>query len=240
MAASLGLDLQPGDVCISIGTSGVASTVSTGSVNDGTSMVTGFADATGRYLPLACTLNGAKVLDFAARILNVDHNGLSALALEGEPGAHAHGVSLLPYFDGERTPNRPDATGVFHGLNTDTSRENIARATVEGILCSMRDAMVALENATQQDTNRVLLIGGGAKSEAIRTIAPAIFGVDVLVPEPGEYVAMGAACQAAWVLSQQALPPAWATQGTPKHYKADPDADTVAHYEELRDKAERW
>jgi len=201
-------------------------------------MVTGFADATGRYLPLACTLNGAKVLDFAARILGVDHNGLSALALEGEPGAH--GVSLLPYFDGERTPNRPDATGIFRGLNTDTSREDIARATVEGILCSMRDAMVALENATQQDTNRVLLIGGGARSEAIRRIAPAIFGVDVLVPEPGEYVAMGAARQAAWVLSQQALPPAWATQSTPKHYEAEPDTDTVVRYEELRDKTEGW
>ena len=91
-------DLQPGDVCISIGTSGVASTVSTASVHDGTGMVTGFADATGRYLPLACTLNGAKVLDFAARILGIDLNGLSALALEGELGAH--GVSLLPYFDG--------------------------------------------------------------------------------------------------------------------------------------------
>lgn len=104
----------------------------------------------------------------------------------------------------------------------------------------MRDAMVALENATQQDTNRVLLIGGGAKSEAIRRIAPAIFGVDILVPELGEYVAMGAARQAAWVLSGQALPPAWATQGTPKHYEAQPDTDTVARYEELRDLTEGW
>ncbi|WP_280195795.1 FGGY-family carbohydrate kinase [Corynebacterium pyruviciproducens] len=125
-------------------------------------------------------------------------------------------------------------------MTTGTSREDIARATVEGILCSMRDAMVALENATQQDTNRVLLIGGGAKSEAIRRIAPAIFGVDILVPELGEYVAMGAARQAAWVLSGQALPPAWATQGTPKHYEAQPDTDTVARYEELRDLTEGW
>ena len=92
----------------------------------------------------------------------------------------------------------------------------------------------------KQETNRVLLIGGGAKSEAIRRIAPAIFGVDVLVPEPGEYVAMGAARQAAWVLSGQALPPAWATTGTPKHYEANPDTDTDARYEELRDKTERW
>ncbi|WP_348968022.1 FGGY-family carbohydrate kinase [Corynebacterium pyruviciproducens] len=238
MAAALGLDLQPGDECISIGTSGVASTVSVSSVHDGTGLVTGFADATGRYLPLSCTLNGAKVLDFAARTLGVDHNGLSELALRGEPDAH--GVTLLPYFDRERTPNRPDATGVFRGLTTDTTREDIARATVEGILCSMRDAMVALENATQQDTNRVLLIGGGAKSKAIRHIAPAIFGVDVLVPESGEYVAMGAARQAAWVLSCQTLPPAWATAGTPHHYTAEPDHDTVARYEELRDLTEGW
>ncbi|QRO83843.1 xylulose kinase [Corynebacterium glucuronolyticum] len=164
--------MQPGDVRISIGTSGVASTVSTASVHDGT----GFADA----------------------------------------------------------------TGVFRGLTTDTSREDIARATVEGILCSMRDTMVALEDATKQETNRVLLIDGDAKSEAIRRIAPAIFGVDVLIAEPGEYVAMGAARQAAWVLSGQALPPAWATQGTPKHYEANPDTDTVARYEELRDKTEGW
>ena len=77
----------------------------------------------------------------------------------------------------------------------------------------------------------MLLIGGGAKSKAIRTIAPAIFGVDLLVPEPGEYVAMGAARQAAWVLSGQTLPPAWATASTPHH-------DTVARYEELRDLTE--
>lgn len=82
-----------------------------------------------------------------------------------------------------------------------------------------------MENATQQEKKRVLLIGGGAKSKAIRTIAPAIFGVDLLVPEPGEYVAMGAA--------RQALPPAWATASTPHH-------DTVARYEERRDLTEGW
>ena len=162
-------------------------------------MVTGFANTTGRYLSLSCTLNGS-----------------SELALRGEPGAV--GVTLLPYFDGERTPNRPDATGVFRRLTTDTTREDIARTTVERILCSMRDAMIALENTTHQETDRVLLIGGGAKSKTIRHIAPAIFGVDVLVPESGEYVAMGAARQAAWVLSGQALPPAWATADTPHHY----------------------
>lgn len=202
----------------------------------------------GLYLELVGEelLNRLCGTDLVVRLLGVDHNALSALALDGVPGTH--GISLLPYSNGERTPNRPDATGVFWGLTTDTTREDIARATVEdiaratveGILCSMRGAMVALDDATKQETTRVLLIGGGAKSEAIRTIAPAIFGVDVLVPEPGEYVAMGAARQAAWVLSGQALPPAWATAGTPHHYTAEPDHDTVARYEELRDLTEGW
>ncbi|EEI27870.1 FGGY-family carbohydrate kinase [Corynebacterium glucuronolyticum] len=134
---------------------------------------------------------------------------------------------------GSAPPTDPTPPAFSGGLTTDTTREDIARATVEGILCSMRDAMVALENATQQEKKRVLLIGGGAKSKAIRTIAPAIFGVDLLVPEPGEYVAMGAARQAAWVLSGQTLPPPWATASTPHH-------DTVARYEELRDLTEGW
>ena len=116
MAAAIGLDLGPGDICVSVGTSGVASAWSEHSVHDETGLVTGFSDATGAYLPLACTLNGAKVLDFAANLLGVDHKGLSEMALAGNSS-----VTLLPYFDGERTPNRPQATGLLTGLRTDTT-----------------------------------------------------------------------------------------------------------------------
>lgn len=233
MAAALGLELAPGDVAVSLGTSGVASTVTDHAIHDGTGLVNGFSDATGRYLPLACTLNGARVVDFAARMLGVDHQGLSDLALAGEPGAH--GVRLLPYFDGERTPNRPHATGIFAGLRTTTSREDIARAVFEGLLCSMADAVSALTAATGESANRILLIGGGARSEAMRAIAPTIFGVDVIVPAASEYVALGAARQAAWVLSGEATPPHWEAFAS-ETYRAEHRPEVMEEYAALRDK----
>lgn len=232
MAAAMGMNLQPGDVCVSIGTSGVASAVSTKSVHDASGGVTGFCDATGNYLPLACTLNGAKVLDFVANMLGVNHQQLAELALAGTPGAN--GVTLLPYLDGERTPNRPNAKGQFYGITTTTSREDIARAVVEGLLCSMRDAIEALQRATGVATERVLLIGGGAKSEAIQKIAPTIFGVPVVVPDSSEFVALGAARQAAWALSGETTPPEWQV-GNFRTYDGQECAEAVGRYKVLRD-----
>ncbi|WPF65426.1 MULTISPECIES: xylulokinase [unclassified Corynebacterium] len=237
MAAALGLDLQSGDVCVSLGTSGVASAVVDAAVSDGTGLVAGFCDATGRYLPLACTLNGARVLDFAATLMGVDHAELSRLALAAEPGAR--GVSLLPYLDGERTPNRPQATGVFKGITTNTRREDMARAVVEGLLCSLRDAVSALERATGVRTRRLLLIGGAARSGAIRAVAPAIFGVPVVVPEPREYVALGAARQAAWALAGGEAPPRWAG-GEHRVYEGEFCPEVVERYGEVRDATEGW
>ncbi len=235
MAASLGLGLEPGDVCVSVGTSGVASAVVDRSVHDRSGMVTGFADATGRYLPLACTLNGARVLDLGARLLGVDQATFSDLALDGRPGAG--GLVVLPYLDGERTPNRPAATGVLRGLTTSTNREDMARAIVEGLLCSMKDAIGALERATGVETRRILLIGGASRSEAVRRIAPQVFGVSVSVPEPAEYVALGAARQAAWALAGTTEPPAWAGPRSVTYSDA-PRPEVFEQYAELRDHAD--
>ena len=237
MAAALGMNLQPGDVCVSIGTSGVASAVSAKSVHDASGGVTGFCDATGNYLPLACTLNGAKVLDFAANMLGVNHRQLAELALAGTPGAN--GVTLLPYLDGERTPNRPNAKGQFYGITTTTSREDIARAVVEGLLCSMRDAIEALQRATGVATERVLLIGGGAKSEAVQKIAPTIFGAPVVVPRASEFVALGAARQAAWALSEDAQLPQWSVHDA-ETYEGDFSEQAVEQYKALRDATESF
>jgi xylulokinase len=110
-AAALGLAAEEGDVVVSIGTSGVVSSVSAQPVHDSTGFVAGFADGTGRFLPLVCTLNGARVLDAAAAMLRVDHEELSRLALSAPPGSE--GLVLVPYLDGERTPNRPDASGAW-------------------------------------------------------------------------------------------------------------------------------
>lgn len=237
MAAALGLSLQPGDVCVSLGTSGVASAVVEDPVSDGTGLVAGFCDATGRYLPLACTLNGARVLDFAATLMGVDHAELSRLALAAAPGAR--GVSLLPYLDGERTPNRPNATGVFHGITTSTRREDMARAVVEGLLCSLRDAVAALERATGVRTSRLLLIGGAARSAAIREVAPTIFGLPVVVPEAGEYVALGAARQAAWALAGGEAPPRWG-RGEHRVYEGEHRPEVLERYAELREATREW
>lgn len=199
MAAALGLAAQPGDVVVSLGTSGTAFAVSPTATHDVSGAVAGFADATGRFLPLVCTLNAAQVLDVAARLLGVDHDGLAQLALSASPGSD--GLVLLPYLAGERTPNRPDATGVLAGLTlASTTPANLARAAVEGMLCGLADAVDALEHLGVP-VGRVLLIGGAAKNAAVVDVAPRVFGRPVLIAEPGEYVADGAARQAAQVLA---------------------------------------
>ncbi|WP_405143267.1 xylulokinase [Sphaerisporangium sp. NBC_01403] len=227
MAAALGVGLLPGDVVVSIGTSGTVFACSDVPSHDPSGAVAGFADATGRFLPLVCTLNAARVLDAAARMVGVTTAELSDLALRAPSGAD--GLVLVPYLEGERTPNRPEATGSVHGLRLSNSTPaHLARAAVEGMLCGLADALDALGLSPR----RVLLIGGGANSEAVRRIAPAVFGRPVLVPEPGEYVADGAARQAAWLLAGTPEPPRW-DAGTPELFEADPAPDVRSRYAEV-------
>jgi xylulokinase len=192
--AALGLGAQPGDVVVSIGTSGTVFAVSREPVNDPEGTVAGFADASGLFLPLIATLNAARVVDVTAALLGVDHEEFSDLALAAAPGAA--GLTLLPYFEGERTPNLPDATATLSGMTlASTTRENLARAAVEGMLRGLGAGLDALRTLGIP-LERALLIGGGAQSEAVRRIAPPVLGLPVEVPEPGEYVALGAARQA--------------------------------------------
>lgn len=235
--AALGVQAQPGDVVVSLGTSGTAFAVSDTPTHDASGAVAGFADATGRFLPLVCTLNAARILDAATRILGKTHDEVGALALSAKPGAN--GLSLLPYFEGERTPNRPDATGVFAGMNLSNSNPaDIARAMIEGMLCGLVDAVDALEQLGVS-INRVLLIGGAAKNPAISSIASMLFGREVLVPQPGEYVADGAARQAAWALLGGDTPPQWNLgEVSSTHSPATPGV--VDAYRTLRDRTSNW
>lgn len=206
-AAALGAGARPGDVIVSIGTSGTVFSVAEVPAADPSGTVAGFADTTGRFLPLVCTLNAARVLDAATTMLGVDHAGLDRLALTAPAGAE--GLVLVPYLEGERTPNRPLATGAVHGLTLRTSTPaHLARAAVEGMLCALADGLDALM-AHGATVSRVILVGGGARSEAVRRIAPAVFGCPVLAPPPGEYVADGAARQAAWVALGGEQAPSW-------------------------------
>lgn len=211
MAGALGLGAQPGDVVVSLGTSGTAFAVTDCPAADATGTVAGFCDATGRFLPLVCTLNAARVLSATAETLGTDLAGLDRLALRAEPGAG--GLTLLPYLEGERTPDLPDASGTLTGLRrTNMTPENLARAAVEGMLCGLADGVDALRE-TGVEVNRILLIGGAAKSAAVSTFAADLFAADVEIPEAAEYVALGAAKQAAWVASGQDTPPDWALRG---------------------------
>jgi xylulokinase len=231
-AAALGAGARPGDVLVSIGTSGTAFSVAETPAADPSGTVAGFADTTGRFLPLVATLNAARVLDAVAALLGVDHTELSRLALSAPAGAG--GLALVPYLEGERTPNRPNSTGALHGLTLGTSTPaHLARAAVEGMLCALADGLDALV-AQGAAVNRVILVGGGARSEAVRRIAPEVFGAPVVVPPPGEYVADGAARQAAWVALGGDEPPAWSS-GAVEEYEAKAVPAIRERYAEARE-----
>ncbi len=226
-SAALGLGAQPGDCIVSLGTSGVVSAVGHAAPHDAEGIVAGFADATGRQLPLVCTLNGAPVLAAVATMLGVDFEKLDQLALSAPAGAG--GLTLVPYLEGERSPNLPNAAGALQGMTArNLTAQNIARAGVEGLLASLAYCLDKI-SAQGIEAERIILVGGGARSEAIRVIAPAIFGKPVLVPTPGEYVALGAARQAAWTLSRADSPPGWSL-GITTMFTADPTPEVLDQY----------
>jgi xylulokinase len=214
MAAALGLGAATGDIVISLGTSGTAYTVSSNPTNDASGIIAGFADATGNYLPLACTLNAARVINAGAAVLNVSLDQFAELALTAKPGSE--GLVLLPFLDGERTPNLPNAKGSMHGLTrSNLTPANFARACIEGMLCSLAEASDVITNFGKgTKPNRVVLIGGAAASKAVQEIAATLFNVPVHIPPAAEYVADGAARQAAWALSGTKNPPTWEIKGS--------------------------
>ena len=224
-AAALGAGAGLGDVVMSLGTSGTVFAVSDTPAADASGLVAGFADAAGNYLPLVCTLNATRIFDATAALLGVDLTEFNQLALSAGPGAG--GLTLVPYFDGERTPNLPDATGSLHGITrANYTPANLARAAVEGVVCSLADGLGALQEQGVE-ARRILLVGGGAQSAAVQEVAASLLGTAVTVPHPGEYVADGAARQAAAALTGHF--PAWAAAAVDLPERTD-DAGVLARY----------
>ncbi len=236
MAAALGLGLQAGVAAVSIGTSGTAYTVAEHWTADSTGAVAGFADASGRFLPLVCTLNATKVIDSMARLLGVDHEEFDALAGSLAPGSS--GPVLLPYFDGERTPNLPGASGWITGLRTDVTREQLARATIDGVVCSLLDALDELSR--HAPVHRIVLTGGGARSAALRNAFAALSGRPVGVVDAAEAVATGACVQAAAVAGGEnhaAVIERWGLGAVTEVASADGDPSLRDRYAALRQAA---
>ncbi|MGW0551633.1 FGGY family carbohydrate kinase [Streptomyces altiplanensis] len=213
MAAAFGLGVGVGDAVVSLGASGSVMAVHHEALVDPSGLITSFADATGMHLPVVHTLNAVRALRGTAELLGTDLEGLSDLALKSSPGSY--GLVLLPYLEGERTPQLPHTAGSLSGLRRESMKpEHLARAAFEGMLCSLADAMDVLRGRGVE-VRRVFLLGAAAELPAVQAAAPAIFGTQVVVPQPAEYAALGAARQAAWALgvSQGTLaphtPPAW-------------------------------
>lgn len=198
-AAALALQLHIGNAVMSLGTSGVVYSRSRTPVHDYSGVVCSYADGTGDHQPLCATLNASRDLDAAISVLRCSYQDLTDLALAAAPGAE--GLTLLPYFEGERTPDLPDARASLHGASlANFTRENFARATFEGMLASqvvMLDAIIACDIPV----DRLFLIGGAAKSPAVQKVLTQIIDIPVSLPEPSEYVAKGAAMQAAAALT---------------------------------------
>jgi xylulokinase len=198
-AAALALGLDEGDGVLSLGTSGVVYARTAKAVHDYAGYVCSYADATGDHLPLVATLNAARNFDLGAALLGCSHDELSELALQATPGAE--GLTLLPYFVGERTPDLPHERGSLHKASlTNFTRANFARAIIEGTLATQTAMLDALRECGV-NPKRLLLIGGGAQSPAVQQILTQMVDVPVAVPAPDEYVAKGAAMQAAVTLS---------------------------------------
>lgn len=170
-------------------------------MHDPLGFVNGVADMTNGFMPLICTLNAAKVTDTFARILGVDYNELTRLALAAPPTEV--GPSLAAFLDGERTPNRPGANGILAGITTETTREEIARAAYEGVIFGLVTGQHHLERLGVQTSGRIIAVGGGAKSAAYTQLLSDALQRPVLTADAPEATARGAAVQAAAIWSKR-------------------------------------
>ncbi|MFG3224799.1 xylulokinase [Kitasatospora sp. NPDC048194] len=194
MAAALGLGLLPGQPVLSLGTSGTVYAVGRTRPADPSGTVAGFADALGGWLPLACTLNCTLAVDRFAALLGRGRD-------EVEDGGTA---VVLPYLDGERTPDLPGASGLVHGLRHDTTPGQLLQAAYDGAahaLLTALDGVLRAGGADPTDDEPLLLIGGGARGRAWQRTVLRLSGRAVQVPAAQELVALGAAAQAAALLT---------------------------------------
>ena len=215
MGAALGLGLEVGTPVISLGTSGTIYTVMSERTADPTGTVAGFADATGRFLPLACTLNATQAVDTTAAWLGRGRDDIASDSGE---------VVVLPFFDGERTPNLPNASATFTGMRHDTDPGQILRAAYEGCVASLLEALDELgsHGSGVDPSAPLLLIGGGAAGAAWQEVVRALSGRAVQIPAEQELVALGAAAQAAALLDGEAAEVIARRWGTSRGSTLDP------------------
>lgn len=237
MTAALGMAIRAGDTIISLGTSGTIYGVTSSGVRDSSGAINGYADAAGAFLPMVTTLNAAKVTDTFRRLIGVGVEEFDRLALTAAAGAG--GLTLVPYLDGERTPNLPHASGHLAGLRSDTSPAQVARAAVEGVLCGLLEGGTLLQRAGVADNGRLILTGGASRSKAYRQILADLTGRAVWTCPLVESAAGGAGVQAAAALTRvpvAEIADAWAP---PLELVAEPDSESFDEAAGVRERYRR-
>lgn len=197
--------VKSGTLTMSMGTSGTLYGFTDSSVADPAEGISGFCSSSGGYLPLLCTMNCTVASEEIRTLLNLDVKEFDAEAEKSSPGCE--GVFVLPFFNGERTPNLPHGKASITGLTVaNCNRANIARAALESAIYSMRAGLDSFKKYGFTP-KELRLTGGGAKSKVWRQIAADIMNLPVKVPVSSEAAAFGAALQALWCLKK--------LQGTP-------------------------
>ena len=192
---------RPGVVTASFGTSGTIYACSDKPVVDPQGEIAAFCDSTNRWLPLLCTMNVTVATEMMRQHFGLSPQAFDARAAKAPVGAG--GLLLLPYLEGERTPNVPDGTGTLIGVNPSTFRtEHFARAALEGVTLGMNYGLRRLAELGVKAT-QIRATGGGSRSKVWRQIMADVFDAEVVTLKVSEGAAYGAALQALWTWRRQ-------------------------------------
>ena len=191
--------VNEGTMCVSLGTSGTIFAHSSTPLIDDNGYLAAFCSSTNAYLPLLCTMNCTVATEYTRALFGKDVVSFDMEAKKAPIGCDD--LVMLPYFNGERTPNYPNGKGTLIGLNQKNMTEtHICRAAMESAIFSLR---LGLDTFREKGyaVKEIRLIGGGAKSKVWRSMCADIFNVKIVIPEVTEGAAFGAALQALWALS---------------------------------------
>ena len=187
---------RAGVITASFGTSGTIYACAEKPVVDPQGEIAAFCDSTNHWLPLLCTMNVTVATEMVRDDFGWSHEKFAAEAARVPAGSN--GLLLLPYFEGERTPNVPDGTGVWFGVNKKTFEAgHFARAAMEGVTLGMNYGLRRLAELGVKPA-QIRATGGGAKSKVWRQLMADIFDTEVVTVKVGEGAAYGAALQALW------------------------------------------
>ncbi len=187
---------RDGVITASFGTSGTIYASTGKPVVDPRGEIAAFCDSANRWLPLLCTMNVTVATEMVRRDFALDHAAFEKAAAKAPPGSD--GLILVPYLEGERTPNVPDGTGVYFGVRPATfTAAHFARATMEGVTLGMNYGLRRLADLGVTAT-QVRATGGGARSKLWRQIMADVFNAEVVTLQVAEGAAFGAALQALW------------------------------------------